>query len=81
MSVKVYVPCDAAAVSVGADAVARAIAEQIASRRARCLVDPQRFARHVLAGAAGRSGNSARPRGLRAGFRGRGARLVRRWIS
>ena len=34
MSVKVYVPCDAAAVSVGADAVARAIAEQIASRRA-----------------------------------------------
>src|SRR5579864_5639880 len=34
MSVKVYVPCDAAAVSVGAEAVARAIAEQIASRRA-----------------------------------------------
>ena len=34
MSVKVYVPCDAAAVSVGADAIARAIAEQIASRRA-----------------------------------------------
>ncbi|MGD0957812.1 MAG: NADH-quinone oxidoreductase subunit NuoF [Candidatus Acidiferrales bacterium] len=33
MSVKIYVPCDAAAVSVGADAVARAIAEQIASRR------------------------------------------------
>src|SRR5579863_510430 len=33
MSVKVYVPCDAAAVSVGADAVAKAIAEQIASRR------------------------------------------------
>ena len=30
MSVKVYVPCDAAAVSVGADAVARAIEEQIA---------------------------------------------------
>ena len=33
MSVKVYVPCDAAAVSVGADAVAKAIADQIASRR------------------------------------------------
>jgi formate dehydrogenase iron-sulfur subunit len=33
MSVKIYVPCDAAAVSVGADAVAKAIAEQIASRR------------------------------------------------
>src|SRR5208282_5628617 len=33
MSVKVYVPCDAAAVSVGADAVAKAIAGQIASRR------------------------------------------------
>src|SRR5579863_3106354 len=32
MSVKIYVPCDAAAVSVGADAVAKAIAEQIASR-------------------------------------------------
>ena len=33
MSVKVYVPCDAAAVSVGADAVARSIAEEIAARR------------------------------------------------
>jgi formate dehydrogenase iron-sulfur subunit len=33
VSVKVYVPRDAAAVSVGADAVAKAIAEQIASRR------------------------------------------------
>lgn len=33
MSVKVYVPCDAAAVSVGADAVAKAIADQIASHR------------------------------------------------
>ena len=33
MSVKVYVPCDAAAVSVGADAVAKAMADQIASRR------------------------------------------------
>lgn len=33
MSVKIYVPCDAAAVSVGADAVARAVSEQIASRR------------------------------------------------
>ncbi len=32
MSVKVYVPCDAAAVSVGADAVARSIAEEIAAR-------------------------------------------------
>jgi len=33
VSVKVYVPCDAAAVSVGADAVAKAMADQIASRR------------------------------------------------
>jgi formate dehydrogenase iron-sulfur subunit len=33
VSVKVYVPRDAAAVSVGADAVAKAIAEEIASRR------------------------------------------------
>ena len=33
MSVKVYVPRDAAALSVGADAVAKAMAEQIASRR------------------------------------------------
>src|SRR5690348_15055742 len=33
MSVKVFVPCDAAAVSVGADAVARAVSEQIATRR------------------------------------------------
>ncbi len=32
MSVKVYVPCDAAALSVGADAVARAMTEQINSR-------------------------------------------------
>ena len=32
MSVKIFVPCDAAALSVGADAVARAIADQIASR-------------------------------------------------
>ena len=32
MSTKVYVPCDAAALSVGAEAVARTIAEQIASR-------------------------------------------------
>jgi formate dehydrogenase iron-sulfur subunit len=32
VSGKVYVPCDAAAISVGADAVARAVAEQIASR-------------------------------------------------
>ena len=34
MSVRVYIPCDAAAVSVGADAVARAMAEQFAARRA-----------------------------------------------
>jgi formate dehydrogenase iron-sulfur subunit len=34
MSVRVYVPCDAAAVSVGADAVARTMAEQLAARRA-----------------------------------------------
>ena len=33
MSTKVYVPCDAAALSVGADAVAKAISEQVASRR------------------------------------------------
>ena len=33
MSLRVYVPCDAAALSVGADAVARAIADEIASRR------------------------------------------------
>ena len=33
MSVKVYIPRDAAAVSVGADAVARAMAQQIAERR------------------------------------------------
>ena len=32
MSGRVYVPCDAAAISVGADAVARVVAEQIASR-------------------------------------------------
>ena len=32
MSSKVYVPCDAAALSVGADAVARVVAEQIAAR-------------------------------------------------
>jgi formate dehydrogenase iron-sulfur subunit len=30
---KIYVPCDAAAISVGADAVARAIEQQIATRR------------------------------------------------
>jgi formate dehydrogenase iron-sulfur subunit len=33
MSVKVYVPCDAAAVSVGADAVAKSVAAEIAGRR------------------------------------------------
>ena len=33
MSVKVYVPCDAAALAVGADAVARAVSEQITARR------------------------------------------------
>jgi len=33
VSGKIYVPCDAAALGVGADAVARAIAEQIAARR------------------------------------------------
>ena len=32
MSGKIFVPCDSAALSVGADAVARAIAEQIAAR-------------------------------------------------
>ena len=32
MSGKIYVPCDSAALSMGADAVARAITEQIASR-------------------------------------------------
>ena len=31
--VKVFVPCDTAALSVGADAVARAITEQVAARR------------------------------------------------
>jgi formate dehydrogenase iron-sulfur subunit len=34
VSVRVYIPCDAAAVSVGADAVAKAMAEQFAARRA-----------------------------------------------
>ncbi len=33
MSVKLYVPCDAAAVSVGADAVAKALAGQLSKRR------------------------------------------------
>src|SRR5271154_6463498 len=33
MSVKIYVPGDAAALSVGAEAVARAMADQIAARR------------------------------------------------
>ena len=33
MSLKIYVPGDAAALSVGAEAVAKAMAEQIASRR------------------------------------------------
>ena len=30
---RIYVPCDMAALSVGADAVARAISDQVASRR------------------------------------------------
>jgi formate dehydrogenase iron-sulfur subunit len=33
MSTKIFVPCDSAALSVGADAVARALAEQIGARR------------------------------------------------
>jgi formate dehydrogenase iron-sulfur subunit len=33
VSVKIYVPCDSAALSVGAEAVARAITEQITARR------------------------------------------------
>ena len=68
MSVKIYVPGDAAALSVGAEGVARAIGEQIASRRARCHGGSQRFARDVLAGAAGRSGNASRPRSLTVRF-------------
>ena len=38
MSGKVYVPRDAAAVSVGADAVARAIGDQLRSKRAETAV-------------------------------------------
>ena len=67
---KIYVPCDAAAVSVGADAVARAIEQQIASSPNRCAGGSQRIARVVLAGAAGGSGDAGRPRGLRSGSRG-----------
>jgi formate dehydrogenase iron-sulfur subunit len=35
---KIYVPCDAAALAVGADAVARAIEQQLAARRIDGLV-------------------------------------------
>jgi len=38
MSVKIYIPGDAAALSVGADAVAKAIADQIAARRLDAVV-------------------------------------------
>jgi len=38
MSVKVYVPGDAAALSVGADPVAKTVADQIASRRLEAAV-------------------------------------------
>ena len=57
MSVKVYVPGDAAALSVGADAVAKAIARADRVAPARRYGGPQWVARDVLAGAAGRSGD------------------------
>ena len=66
---KIYVPCDTAAVAVGADAVARAIEQQIAARR----IDAQ----VVRNGSRGlfwleplvEVETPARPRGLRSGGR------------
>ena len=51
MSVKVYVPCDAAALSMGADAVAEAIENSGQD----VTIVSQRIARHALAGTPGRS--------------------------
>jgi hypothetical protein len=61
MSVTVYVPGDAAALALGADSVAAAIAAEAAKRGIDIQARAQRFARHVLARAPGRSGYPTGP--------------------
>jgi len=69
MPVTVYVPRDSAALALGADEVAAAIASEAAQRGYRHPTGTQLVARHVLAGADGRSGDRAGTDGLRPGWR------------
>ena len=67
MTMRIFVPRDAAAIAVGADEVATAL-EQAAETRGLADPDrPHRIARPVLAGAAGRGRDPERPRRLRPG--------------
>jgi len=74
--VKLYVPCDSAALSVGADAVARAIAGEVSSRRLSNISVVRNGSRGMFwlepLVEVGRSGNTTRPRGIRARDSGRG---------
>ena len=67
----VYVPRDAAALSLGADEVARGDRRRGASAQDGRHARAQRLARHGLARAAGRGRDAQRARRLRAGDRGR----------
>ena len=69
--IKVFVPRDAAALSMGADDVAKAIAAEAKKRNCQGRDRPQRLARHAVAGAAGRGRDAQRPRRLRPGETGR----------
>ena len=79
VSVTIFVPRDARALALGADAVA---ARAVRRRRARAALDvdhrAHRLARPVLAGAAGRGRDAGGPHRLRAGDAGRRGRPVRR---
>jgi len=51
---KIYIPLDMAAVAMGADRLAAAVAREAAARGQKDRDRPQWLARHVVAGAAGR---------------------------
>ena len=62
MSARIFISRDSGALCVGAEEVATAFRKALREARPRCRDRPHRLARHVLAGAAGRSGDGDKGR-------------------
>ena len=67
MSARIFISRDSGALCVGAEEVAHGFRKAFEKRGPRCRDRPHRLARHVLAGAAGRSRDRQGPGRLRAG--------------